>query len=405
MRGSLGDIDRYTESVYRGKKMIGRLRSACTRIIHKAYFCVVERRLPLRFIQGKRQVKRSWYKTLELSRKTTRKITVGFGPIISGEHDLHIRKWRIDPIVNCINEISDKYCAGVFFNAEEMQRFDLVVIVREVDGMPAAALHGRIVIYDIVDRPYYTGDIQTIRKTFEMIQEADGLIASSPLHIEDLSGSGKKMVLIEHPIINIRHKDYTKRNDDTLTILWQGFPEHLPRMDILQPIVRRLAKELKKKIILMYHTRMLPKSRGSVRYRPWTAHNWERVLVKSDIGVEIKSLDDAHLQRKPSTKILTYMAAGLPVVCTPSAADRLVIEHGKTGYFACTDEEWYTYLKALAENPGFRQQMGQAGREYVSRHFNIPKIAQKYLDFFDALIKEANEHTKRKKQTVSKRNQ
>jgi len=385
--------------------MIGRLRSACTRIIHKAYFCVVERRLPLRFIQGKRQVKRSWYKTLELSRKTTRKITVGFGPIISGEHDLHIRKWRIDPIVNCINEISDKYCAGVFFNAEEMQRFDLVVIVREVDGMPAAALHGRIVIYDIVDRPYYTGDIQTIRKTFEMIQEADGLIASSPLHIEDLSGSGKKMVLIEHPIINIRHKDYTKRNDDTLTILWQGFPEHLPRMDILQPIVRRLAKELKKKIILMYHTRMLPKSRGSVRYRPWTAHNWERVLVKSDIGVEIKSLDDAHLQRKPSTKILTYMAAGLPVVCTPSAADRLVIEHGKTGYFACTDEEWYTYLKALAENPGFRQQMGQAGREYVSRHFNIPKIAQKYLDFFDALIKEANEHTKRKKQTVSKRNQ
>jgi glycosyltransferase involved in cell wall biosynthesis len=155
----------------------------------------------------------------------------------------------------------------------------------------------------------------------------------------------------------------------------------------------------------MYHTRMLPKSRGSVRYRPWTAHNWERVLVKSDIGVEIKSLDDAHLQRKPSTKILTYMAAGLPVVCTPSAADRLVIEHGKTGYFACTDEEWYTYLKALAENPGFRQQMGQAGREYVSRHFNIPKIAQKYLDFFDALIKEANEHTKRKKQTVSKRNQ
>jgi hypothetical protein len=405
MRGSLGDIDRYTESVYRGKKMIGRLRSACTRIIHKAYFCVVERRLPLRFIQGKRQVKRSWYKTLELSRKTTRKITVGFGPIISGEHDLHIRKWRIDPIVNCINEISDKYCAGVFFNAEEMQRFDLVVIVREVDGMPAAALHGRIVIYDIVDRPYYAGDIQTIRKTFEMIQEADGLIASSPLHIEDLSGSGKKMVLIEHPIINIRHKDYTKRNDDTLTILWQGFPEHLPRMDILQPIVRLLAKELKKKIILMYHTRMLPKSRGSVRYRPWTAHNWERVLVKSDIGVEIKSLDDAHLQRKPSTKILTYMAAGLPVVCTPSAADRLVIEHGKTGYFACTDEEWYTYLKALAENPGFRQQMGQAGREYVSRHFNIPKIAQKYLDFFDALIKEANEHTKRKKQTVSKRNQ
>jgi hypothetical protein len=373
--------------------MIGRLCSACTRIIHKAYFCVAERRLPLRFIQGKRQVKRSWYKQLELNRKTTRKITVGFGPIVSGEHDLRVRKWRIDPIVNCINEISDKYCAGIFFNAGEMQKFDLVVIVREADDMPPAALHrlkrnGRIVIYDIVDRPYYSEDIQEIRETFEVLKEADGLIASSPLHIEDLSGLGKKMVMIEHPVINTRNKDYAKRNDDAIKILWQGFPEHRPRMDVLQPMVRRLAKELKKKIILIYHTRILPKSRGSVRYKTWTVRNWETMLVHSDIGVEIKPLNDVHLQRKPSTKIVSYMAAGLPVVCTPSAADRMVIEHGKTGYFACTDEEWYAYLKRLAEDPGLRQKMGQAGKEYVSRHFSIPKITEKYITLFDALINE-----------------
>ena len=134
---------------------------------------------------------------------------------------------------------------------------------------------------------------------------------------------------------------------------------------------------------------MLPRSKGFVHYKTWTAHNWERMLVNSDIGVEIKSLHDAHLQRKPSTKVLSYMAAGLPVVCTPSVADRLVIEHGKTGYFACTDEEWYAYLKTLAANSGLRQKIGQAGKEYVSRHFSIPKITQKYLDFFDALITEA----------------
>lgn len=351
----------------------------------------MERRLPLRFIQGKRLVKRSWYKKLELNHKTTRKITVGFGPLISGEHDLHIRKWRIDPIVNCINKISERYCAGIFFNAGEMHTFDLAVIVREVDHMlnttpGGLKKHGKILIYDIVDRPYYSEALQGNSTTLEVIKEADGLIASSPLHIEDLAGLGKKMVLIEHPVINTRHKDYAKRSDDALKILWQGFPEHLPRMDILEPIVQRLAKELKKKIMLIYHTRMLPKSRGLVHYKTWTVHNWERVLVDSDIAVEIKPLQDPHLQRKPSTKILSYMEAGLPVVCTPSAADRLVIEHEQTGYFAYTDEEWYSYLKRLAENPDLRQQMGQAGKEYVSRHFSIPKITEKYLDFFDALL-------------------
>ena len=419
MRGSLRDIDHYKNIVnqllycfiaHSVKKIMDRLRSACTKIAQKAFFCVMERRLPLRFIQGKRLVKRSWYKKLELSHKTTRKITVGFGPIISGEHDLHIRKWRIDSIVNGINEISEKYCAGVFFNAGEMHKFDLIVVVREVDRLSNTTLHGlkkhgKILIYDIVDRPYYSEDMQGNRKTLEVIKEADGLIASSPLHLEDLAGLGTKMVLIEHPIINTRHKDYAKRNNDAIKILWQGFPEHLPRMGILQPMVKRLTKELKKKIILIYHTKMLPKSKGYVRYKTWTAHNWETMLVHSDIGVEIKPLHDVHTQRKPSTKIVSYMAAGLPVVCTPSVADRLVIEHGITGYFAYTDEEWYTYLKALVENPELRQKVGQAGREYVSRHFNIPKITQKYLDFFDALITEAKEHTERKMQAVSKMDQ
>jgi hypothetical protein len=371
--------------------MKDRLRSACTKIAQKAFFCVMERRLPLRFIQGKRLVKNSWYKKIELSRTTTQKITVGFGPIMSGEHDLNIRKWRIDPIVNCINETSERYCAGIFFNGEEMPKFDLVVVVKEVDCVPTSTLqglkkHGKILMYDIVDRPYYSGDMSGIRKTLQVIKKVDGLIASSPLHIEDLAGLGKKMVLIEHPVINTRHKDYARRNDDALKILWQGFPDHLPCLNILQPIVRRLAKELKKKIVLIYHTRMLPKSRGAVRYKTWTVRNWERVLVTSDIGVEIKPLQDAHLQRKPSTKVLSYMAAGLPIVCTPSSADRLVIEHGTTGFFAYTDEEWYAYLKRLAEDPDLRRQMGQAGKEYVLRHFSIPKITEKYIDLFDALI-------------------
>jgi hypothetical protein len=373
--------------------MIARLHSACTRIIQKAYFCVVERRLPLRFLQGRRLAERSWYKKLELNIQTTRKITIGFGPIISGEHDLHIRKWRIDPIVNCINEISDRYRAGIFFHGGEMQRFDIVVVVREVDCLTKAMLrrlkkHDKMLIYDIVDRPYYSDDMQDIRQTMEVIKEADGLIASSPLHIEDLAGLGKKIVLIEHPVINTRHKEYAKGNKETITIVWQGFPEHLPRMHILQPIVSRLRKELKKKIILIYHSKILPRGRKFVRYKTWTVRNWEKVLVKSDIGVEIKSLHDTHLQRKPSTKALSYMAAGLPVVCTPSAADRMVIEHGKTGYFACTDEEWYTYLKRLAEDPGLRQKMGQAGKEYVSRHFSIPRITGKYIALFDDLIDE-----------------
>jgi len=368
------------------------MRIDFSEIIQKTFFCLVERRLPLRFIQGKRLVSYRWYKRLESQYNKTSKITVGFGPIVSSEHDLHIRKWRIDPIVNCINEIDDRYYAGIFFNADDMLKFDLCVVIREVNFLSVASLRqlkkrGKILIYDIVDSPYCVGGVDN-RKILEVMKQANGIIASSPLQYDDFAELNKKMVLIEHPVINTLKKNYEKTNN-RLMIIWQGFPEHLPRMETLKPIVRKLGRESRAKIILCYHTKILPKKIGSVHYRAWTVRSWEKMLVQSDIGVEIKLLQDAHLQRKPSTKVISYMAAGLPVICTPSAADRLVIEHGRTGYFAHTAQDWYNYLKTLADNSELRKEMGQAARDYVCQHFSIQKITQKYLNFFDALIKQA----------------
>jgi glycosyltransferase involved in cell wall biosynthesis len=60
-----------------------------------------------------------------------------------------------------------------------------------------------------------------------------------------------------------------------------------------------------------------------------------------------------------------------------------VIAHGKTGYFAYTDEEWYQYLKQLVEHPELCQQIGRAGREFALANFRIAKITQKYVDLFD----------------------
>jgi glycosyltransferase involved in cell wall biosynthesis len=112
-------------------------------------------------------------------------------------------------------------------------------------------------------------------------------------------------------------------------------------------------------------------------------HNWERQLISSDIAVENKSLDEPSLQRRPSTKVLSYMAAAVPVVCTPSTADRSVIDHGRTGYLAYTPDDWYMYLKMLINDRGLRKQVGMAAREYALSNFTVNKITDKYTSFFD----------------------
>ena len=114
------------------------------------------------------------------------------------------------------------------------------------------------------------------------------------------------------------------------------------------------------------------------------------MLISSDIAVVIKPIEDKYQQRKPSTKINTYRLAGLPVVCTPSEADKMVIEHGKTGFFAYTDDDWYEYLKKLIENAALRKEIGRAGRQYVIENFSIDRISRKYMDFFDKLVRDNN---------------
>ncbi len=76
-------------------------------------------------------VYRRWLSSLDAEISHGSVSRVGIGPIYSGGNDLHVRKWRIDPVVNAINAAQGRYRAGIFLSASEMDRFDLLIIVRE----------------------------------------------------------------------------------------------------------------------------------------------------------------------------------------------------------------------------------------------------------------------------------
>jgi glycosyltransferase involved in cell wall biosynthesis len=104
------------------------------------------------------------------------------------------------------------------------------------------------------------------------------------------------------------------------------------------------------------------------------------------VGVAIKPLDDPFQQRKSTAKVASYMAAGLPVVCTPSEADRRVIAHGTTGFFASEDHEWHACLRALVTDASLRERIGRAARQDVTERYGADRIATEYLRLFDRLL-------------------
>lgn len=350
--------------------------------------CLAERRLPKRLLVRKK-IRPGWYYALKIKNALTSKQKVGFGPVIEGEYNIGVRGSRIDPIVDWINKHSETYTADVFFEFDEMSRFDLIVIVKEFHPgeyplIEQLKAHGKRFVYDIVDNPFCTDPRSVSYHDHpEFLRLMDGVISSSPIQTEDVRPINPNVVLIEHPIINFERSTYPQKA--TVDILWQGYMANVQCMFRLHAILERIQRESAAAIRMIYHSNAPTREEGMIRFVKWKIRDWQKMLASADIGIVIKPPDDEIQRRKPSNKILSYMAAGLPVVCTPTEADKLIMEHGKTGFFAYTDEEWYRYLKLLIEDPELRQEMGMRGQDFVWEHFTIEKITEKYLTFFDEL--------------------
>ena len=79
------------------------------------------------------------------------------------------------------------------------------------------------------------------------------------------------------------------------------------------------------------------------------------------------------------------MAAGKPVVGTCFGGAPEIVEHNKTGYI-CDPRDTETfamYLIDLLENPRKAEQMGEAGRKRVEKHFTVEQMANEYLKLFN----------------------
>jgi hypothetical protein len=365
--------------------------------------CLTDREWPRRlrpWVYEGGLVRRGWYYRLRLRNALSSRIKVGFGPITTGEDDLGVRKWRIDPIIDAINRSRSRYVGDIFFAGEDLRRFDIAVIVKHFESFTpdvVRRLRDRptLLVYDTADIRFVQTasgrhDIYTDTATFErhykpFLRSMDALILANSLQRRDFEDLEIPQAEIARPLLNRRHRT-TYAHGGPIRLVWQGYPENLAPMERLHPIIRRLREETGLDIRLVYDTNGPARDEGPIQYTEWKIRRWDRVLAESDVGVAIKPLEDRFQQRKPSTKVQSYMAAGLPVVCTPSEADRRVITHGQTGFFAYEDREWHARLGGLVTDPSLRERVGTAARQHVTEGYSMDRIVADYLRLFDRLL-------------------
>ena len=125
---------------------------------------------------------------------------------------------------------------------------------------------------------------------------------------------------------------------------------------------------------------------------------WERWAPRrefslfGDFDIGIMPLADTPYNRgKEAFKLKEYMAAGLPVVCSPVGHNCEVVENGVTGLFATTENEWVDALLRLVDDSGLRASMGAEGRRVVAERYSLPEQSERLARFFWAISNGSDE--------------
>jgi hypothetical protein len=125
---------------------------------------------------------------------------------------------------------------------------------------------------------------------------------------------------------------------------------------------------------------------------------WDPVGVyermrRADIGIIPIETFSEHLPGMPSpawkvkseNRLTMKMGVGLPVIATPIPSYETVIEQGKNGFLARSEQEWKEYLDLLRD-PQLRRLIGEQARESVLKRYSMEEQAHRLLDVFVSLL-------------------
>lgn len=210
----------------------------------------------------------------------------------------------------------------------------------------------------------------------KLIGMSDHVIAATPTIAEYVAEHTDRYTLIPTSVSMERyvaHKSLVRNGAPVIG--WIGTAPNIAFLEVVAPALRQLSSQCEFELLVVANSdeklRQLDLSGVKVRFAQWQAEKEIEHLHQMDIGIMPLPPDRPWMKYKAATKLVQYLAVGIPAVASPIGVNANILHGEKVGFAAENTEQWLHALLKLVNDRALRLQLGASGRELVADQFSI----------------------------------
>lgn len=282
--------------------------------------------------------------------------------------------------------------------ARAQKAFDLLYIFRE-GALIGPALAERLVarrlpfVFDFDDAVWvryvspansYLSYLRFPGKTATLCRLARHVMAGNPYLRDYASRHNAHVTVVPTTIDTERYRPVLPPRNSVPVIGWTGSYSTVQYLGLVRPALERLRRKKEFRVVVVGGEGFRA-SGVEVEHRAWRSATEPEDLGDFDIG--IMPLPDSAWERgKCGLKALQYMALGMPAVVSPVGVNQEIVEHGKNGLVAGSDEEWERALDKLLGDVPLRRALGAVGRATVVARYSAAVHAPRVAEVFRSAL-------------------
>lgn len=271
------------------------------------------------------------------------------------------------------------------------EKADIIILQYHTENIDAAKNTGATVVFDCNDM-VFAKHHKYHDAIMSHMGSIDAIVAGTKRIQEHLENYHKFVTYIpdavESEFFKISPVDHEGTN-----LIWIGMHDNIEYFRSIDGALEKLSNDYD-----FTMTFICPDKDGQgrsnidkVSAKPYNAKHitWSQQVVYNAVAVSDIALTPLFNNEwcfcKGANKAGLFMAAKVPTVAPAHYSYKELIEHGKSGMLAYTEDEWYTSIKMLLDDEKLRKNMASAGRRRAKSILGIDSIGKQWAKFIDRI--------------------